>query len=390
MKKTVLYTLGLFALSLMLVDCADNIDNNNEVTLNLPEEVADYISAHDKAFTLKLPTKEQLESVVPGIEINPCHIDCDPNLSASQGIVSNELATLGRVLFYDGNLSKNNVTACASCHKQEKAFSDDVALSLGFGGASTKRNSMALNNVFTNNNFFWDGRRNELFELVQDPVSDHIEMGLESFDVLESKLSSVDHYGPLFTAAFGSPEIQSNKIAEALANFVASISSTESLFDREIDNDFANYSELEKLGMGLFFSERTQCSTCHSGPNFDAAEDPGNEYSGSNGTANIGLDLQYDDDGRGFGLFKIPSLRNIALTSPYMHDGRFSTIKEVLTHYNEDIKPHFNLDDKLFENGGPKRLQLTSLELDAMEAFLRTLTDESMVNNPIYANPFER
>ncbi len=302
-------------------------------------------------------------------------------------------ATLGRVLFYDRQLSINNAVACGSCHRQEFAFADGQTGSPGFGGKMTPRNSMAIVNVALNNNLFWDSRLASLREMVIQPVQNHIEMGMESMDVLSSKLAKSDFYPPLFEAAFGSPEVNEDRIASALTQFLSAMITANSKFDHGQENGFVNFSELEKMGKALFFSERAMCSSCHSGANFSAPDGPGDPYGTPTlkGTANIGLDLVYKDNGKGEGQFKIPSLRNIALTAPYMHDGRFNTLEEVVEHYNSGIQAHRNLDPKFIgPDGNPKRLELNALEKSALVAFLKTLTDEELLRDIRFSDPFQR
>lgn len=314
--------------------------------------------------------------------------------------IRNHGATLGRVLFYDPQLSLNNSISCASCHKQELAFSDGVAGSTGFAGKVTPRNSMAILNAGFNQNLFWDSRVQSVSQLATKPIQNHIEMGMEEMTRLTEKLSKVDYYPDLFQKAYGSTQITEERIGDALAQFVCSITSSNSRFDREEQNGFAGFNTLERMGKDLFFSSRTNCNRCHAAPNFAAPDFVGGEY-GSNGgtfggggedlrgTANNGLDLVYTDQGLGNGKFRIPSLRNIALTAPYMHDGRFKTLEEVIEHYNSGVKPHTHLDKNLRSaNSTPLRLDLSELEKQALLAFMHTLTDEQMMQDVKWSNPF--
>jgi len=304
--------------------------------------------------------------------------------------VSNNGATLGRVLFYDVNLSKNNAIACASCHHQSKGFADGLSHSKGFEGKVTPRNSMAIINAATNNNLFWDSRSNSAFDLALKPVQNHIEMGMEDMAILTKKIAGISYYPDLFKKAYGNTHVSEEKIAKALAEFLCSIGSTESKFDQGEVNNFENFTAMEKLGRKLFFGPKTNCSKCHSGSNFSAPDFPGGPYGQPEvkGTANIGLDVVYADQGMGDGKFRIPSLRNIALTGPYMHDGRFETLEEVIAHYNSGIENHPALDENLKKGFKPVKMGLTSFEQKALVAFLNTLTDENMVSNPIFADPF--
>jgi cytochrome c peroxidase len=308
-------------------------------------------------------------------------------------LITDAGATLGRVLFYDPKLSLNNRISCGSCHRQELAFSDGTASSTGFESRVTPRNSMAIVNVGFNSNLFWDSRASSVRDLVIRPIQNHIEMGMEDMQVLEQKLSKVSYYPALFTAAFGSPEVTEERIGSALAQFVSSITTVDSKFDRALENNFESFTTLERMGHNLFFSARTNCSSCHAAPNFAAPDFPGGGYSQPTvrGTANTGLDLVYEDPGKEDGKFRIPSLRNIALTAPYMHDGRFQTLAEVIDFYDHGIQAHASLDDNLRNSdGSPRHLNLNALEKQALLAFLHTLTDETMLTDPKFSNPFQK
>lgn len=302
-------------------------------------------------------------------------------------------ATLGRVLFYDKRLSLNNAVSCASCHLQSAAFADNNRLSPGFQGKLTSRNSMAIVNPFMNQNLFWDSRTQTLNDLILQPVQHHVEMGMESLDYLHKKLAEEDFYPPLFEAAYGSSEITSERISDAVTQFLSSFASFNSKFDEAESNDGYTYSPLERRGREMFFGA-AKCSQCHAGPNLAAEDFPGGEYGGTGGdlgargTANIGLESQTIDPGFN-GQFRIPTLRNIELTGPYMHDGRFSTLMEVIDHYNDGVKNHPKLDDKLIgRNGLPQRLGLSAADKLALVEFLRTLTDHQLINDPRFSDPF--
>ncbi|MBV8253386.1 MAG: c-type cytochrome [Chitinophaga sp.] len=312
--------------------------------------------------------------------------------------ITNAGATLGRVLFYDKQLSVNNTIACASCHLQKNAFSDPVAFSKGFEGKTTRRNSMALVNVrFTAEKaMFWDMRAASLEAQTLMPIQDHIEMGMPSLAELETKLKKVDFYAPLFKAAFGNEDITSDKISKALSQFVRSIVSFNSKYDQGLNNNFANFTPQEKKGLSLF--QQKFCGECHNDlghsgfdqfPTMLIVENSGrNTGFGSNN----GLDEKYTDNGIGEitgqakdqATFKIPTLRNVALTAPYMHDGRFATLDAVLNHYSHGIKPGPNTGVQL--HNGP--INLTTQEQQDIIAFLNTLTDQSLITDPKYSDPF--
>ncbi len=303
-------------------------------------------------------------------------------------------ATLGRVLFYDKRMSVTNTVACASCHKQEFAFSDGVKASDGINGQVTSRNSNPITNVGYKNFLFWDSRATNIIEVVEQPVSNHIEMGMENLDQVAIKLKSVDFYPELFKKAFGDDKITKERISSAVGQFACSIVSSNSKYDAEAKTDFVNFTPQEQLGKELFFdAQKANCEFCHKAPTFGAPDNPTVGYYGGpsqRGSANIGLKMKYDDNGVNSGQFCIPSLRNIALTAPYMHDGSLATLQEVVDHYNEKVEAHPNLDInlKVGFSGAPKKLNLTAEEKEALIAFLHTLTDRSILTDEKFSDPF--
>lgn len=318
--------------------------------------------------------------------------------------LDNQKATLGRVLFYDTQLSVNNSVSCGSCHIQQKAFADLGSSSTGFGGGKTSRNTPAIVNPSTQTSYFWDMRETNLQNMVTQPIANHLEMGLEQPEYLVEKLKNLPYYETLFTQAFGSSQITSGRIGEALSHFVSALYSVNSKFDRERLSNFAGYTSKEEMGRQLFFND-LPCGQCHGGDNF----------SGWGSIAeNIGLDTHYVDPGmpgadwmtgdERNGWFKVPSLRNVALTAPYMHDGRFQTLEEVVEFYNSGIQQHDQLsfalregwngvglpDDVFFGNNQlpALRLNLTNFQKEALVAFLHTLTDDQLTTQSKYSNPF--
>lgn len=316
-------------------------------------------------------------------------------------------ATLGRVLFYDKNLSANNTISCASCHEQEAAFSDNRKFSVGLNGGLTKRNSMGLLNAkyYENEAFFWDERAVNLEEQVLLPIQDHIEMGMTLQEVNE-KLSGLDYYEVLFKKAFGDKEINSKRISLAMSQFIRSIIPTKSKFDKglamvwpvkneEEIPDLPNFTEEENIGLDIFYRGRkgATCLYCH-----------GTAQNVNDEAKNNGLSLNYLDNGKGkitnlnsdMALFKVPSLRNIENTAPYMHDGRFETLMEVVNHYSDSVQDHPNLhfrlktlDDGVVGDAEVLRLNLNQQEKEALVAFLKTLTDEEILVDPKFSNPFK-
>lgn len=317
-------------------------------------------------------------------------------------------ATLGRVLFYDKQLSRNQTVSCASCHHQELAFADNKRFSEGFNGELTLRNSLALGSVANFKSsyeggstfsgfgqpqfFFWDERAHTIQEQSSLTLQDDIEMGMD-LNELSNRLSEQEYYRVLFRKAYGTDVLHPALITEALQEFVNAMVSTGTRFDEGIAavsgdpfRDFPNFTQQENLGKNLFVQH---CSSCH-GANMSISPEK---------VANNGLDEVYQDEGVGgvtnqntdIGKFKVPFLRNIALTAPYMHDGRFASLEEVVEHYNSGVKMHQNLDHRLrTEDGnGPRRLELSQEEKDALVAFLNTLTDETLVTASRFSDPFK-
>ena len=252
---------------------------------------------------------------------------------------------------------------------------------------------MGLSNAkyYDNGSFFWDERASSLEEQVLMPIQDHIEMGL-TLEELVTKIQAQSYYNGLFSAAFNNEEVTSNKIVLALSQFVRSMASYESKFDKglagvggnNMNANFSNFSDLENLGKNLFMSGRTDCNRCHETAMFSGDR-----------ARNNGLDAITTDQGLGAvtgnrnddGKFKTNSLRNIELTGPYMHDGRFTTLEEVIDHYNSGIQNHPNLDDRPRErnNNRAVRMNLSQNEKNALVAFLKTLTDKGVRQNSLFS-----
>ena len=306
--------------------------------------------------------------------------------------VTNAGATLGRVLFYDKRLSHNGTISCSSCHQQAHGFSDPARFSTGFEGGLTGRNSMGLANArwYQRRAFFWDERAATLEIQVLQPIQNAVEMGL-TLPELEAKVSAEPYYQTLFTSAFGTPQVTSDRISRALAQFVRSIISTQTKYDAGVTTNFSNFTTQENQGRQLF-NGQAGCAACHGTDNFV----PGGAI------FNNGLENPYVDKGVGEvtgraqdeGLFKVPSLRNIALTAPYMHDGRFATLEQVVDHYNNGVVNHPNLSAQLRNppggpgGGQPRRLNLTAAQRASLVAFMRTLSDTSLPTDPKFSDPF--
>jgi cytochrome c peroxidase len=299
-------------------------------------------------------------------------------------------ATLGRVLFYDTRLSASNTVACASCHHQKRAFSEPNRFSKGFEGKLTDRNAPSLVNLryYTRGRFFWDERAKSLEDQVLMPIQSKVEMGQDLTKLMEL-LNKDEKYHDLYQKAFGSDEITTQRTARALSQFLRSMVSYQSKYDEGLSKvlsareDFPNFTAQENRGKSLF---RGNCATCHMPQNQEA-------HFIMNRPLNNGLDadIKKADGGVGditlntseMGLFKSPSLRNVELTGPYMHDGRLATLEAVLDHYSRDVKNHPNLD------GRARRRNLSNRDKADIIAFLKTLTDEKFITDPKFSDPFQ-
>ena len=297
-------------------------------------------------------------------------------------------AALGRVLFHDRRLSITNSIACASCHQREHGFASPERFNTGAIGVPLTRNAMALANARYNTHGAWflDTRAFSIQEVARQALTRPDEMG-STLPAIVTKLQATAFYAPLFSAAFGTPEIDADRILRALEQYVQALISYRSKYDAACDSVggvwkdcAAGLTAQEARGREIFTdgSLHFSCAHCHSLP------------SGSNvWLANNGLDAQFTDAGIGNGRFRPASLRNVALSAPYMHDGRFATLREVIDHYSEGVVDSADLDTLLRDsNGGPLRLNLSAEDKDALEAFLRTLTDDAMLSDPKFADPF--
>lgn len=299
---------------------------------------------------------------------------------------------LGRNLFYDPILSKDSTLSCGSCHKQEKAFSDSPkAFSKGVNGNLMQRNTMPLFNLQWYTNFFWDGKANSLEEQVLHPVRSHDEMDLD-WDQATRRIKNNPFYLPKFFAAFGNQKIDSLTISKAIAQFERTLISYNSKYDQVLRGE-AYFTPQEFEGFNLINDQtKGNCLHCHT---TDA-----NALGTTAGFSNNGLDNfitpnEFIDKGKGnitnrlsdIGRFRIPSLRNVGITSPYMHDGRFQSLEEVLDFYIHGVQHSFNLDTKM-EHSYQVGLNLTEGEKENIILFLHTLTDSIFLTNPDFSNPF--
>lgn len=308
--------------------------------------------------------------------------------------VTQEGVDLGRHLFYDPILSADSTLSCAGCHKQEHAFSDaGNTFSKGVKGQLMTRNTMALFNLAWYPAFFWDGRVATLEEQPFHPVRTISEMNLPWRDAVV-RINRSAFYRKKIKAAFGKSKADSVLITKAIAQFLRTLISSDSKFDRVLrQEDKLNKDELEGFEI-VNDMTRGGCLHCHT-----TDQDPmGTIFDFSNnGLDKAAVITDYKDGGKGlvtgkkedFGKFKIPSIRNLVFTAPYMHDGRFKTIEEVVDFYSEALHPSVNVDPRMeFANrGGPK---LNAHEKRKVIAFLKTLSDSLFVKNVQFSNPFNK
>lgn len=316
-----------------------------------------------------------------------------PEKKQTHNLPTIEGAQLGRYLFYDTILSLDYSLSCASCHKQEYAFSDSPkAFSQGIKSQTLTRNTPPLFNLIWYSSFFWDGRAENLEEQVFFPVSAHNEMNLD-WQTATKRISESSFYKPKFNDAFGEIHIDSLLIAKAISQFEQTLISHNSKYDSVLRRETILNSE-EYEGFVLMNDQtKGDCLHCHT-TDADGLGTTG-------GFSNNGLDMatkkeDYSDLGKAaitnkisdVGAFKIPSLRNIALTSPYMHDGRFKTLEEVINFYSTGVNAGFNVDSKM-EYAHQRGVKLNKEEKRKIILFLNTLTDSVFISNPDYGNPFD-
>jgi cytochrome c peroxidase len=336
-----------------------------------------------------------------GSDFNPKYVQVETPTGFGQPMpippdnpTTEEGIELGRHLFYEKKLSRDNTISCGCCHQQDAAFTDPGRrFSLGVEGRVGIINTMAIINMLWQEHFFWDGRSHSLEHQAFFPIIDELEMDNTWQDV-EQKLEATDLYPPMFKAAFGDETITQERITKAIAQFERTLISANSKYDKvKLRNSpTESFTPLEEEGFILFEqSERGDCFHCHGG------SFTGQTFAayGALQFSNNGLDNLADmaegryavtGDPDDMGKFKIPTMRNIALTGPYMHDGRFNTLREVIEHYNEGGKMSPTIDVNMKHVG--VGLNLSEREKNALEAFLETLTDADFVTNPDFSDPF--
>lgn len=318
---------------------------------------------------------------------DPVQLEIPPLFSKPQIPAANPLTrqgiALGRMLYYDPILSADSTEACATCHQFGRAFSDTAQYSSGIDGSKGTRNAPAIINAAWLPSAFWDGREPSIEDQARRPVVNPIEMQ-ETWANVERKLQRHPTYPGLFLAAFGTDQISEDLVVKAIAQFERTFISSGTKYDLYLqDPNTPALTDAERRGANIFFSETADCFHCH-----------GNVLGTDNSFHNIGLDETLKDLGRGditgrtqdMGKFKTPSLRNVEYTAPYMHDGRFKTLREVVDHYNSGGFPGDNVDPLIRTGVG---LGLTEQQINDLIAFLKTFSDPHYNTNPDYANPFQ-
>ncbi len=302
--------------------------------------------------------------------------------------LSNDAATLGRVLFYDELLSANENLSCATCHQQHLSFADETPFSAG-ASEDTKRNSLHLNDLgWTNNTaFFWDLSHGNLKEMIALPLENPNEIGVTDLNALLVKLEATNYYPGLFENAYGTSDISLIKIQDAISQFIRSMVTFDSRLDRFRRGEGEHYLMITELeGLGLF---QAKCEVCHLDGNqsvLKALEYPEAIEANPEFFAN---ELEDEEDiGAGawspdlIGIFKVPTLRNIEKTAPYMHDGRFETLREAISHYSDGVEdPKWGMISK-------SGFQFTETEKSKLISFLLTMTDESFLTEVRWSDPF--
>ncbi len=404
MQKIKIAALGIiFPLSAILSGCGgDTTSNSAAPTVTIaavtpPPPPATPISGIVDFTTIDVNRLDNYANpVLPAYyDATVAALDNSPNNNP----INDRVATLGRVLFYDKRLSVNDTTACASCHQQANGFDDPNRFSTGFSGtAFTSAHAMRLGNIryYRPGTMFWDKRAASLELQVSQPIIHPIEMGFDAthggINALLTKLAASTYYPDLFTLAFGNSAITEARIQQALAQFTRAMISAASRWDtayaqvfnaaapnRNLNVALPGFSASEELGHQLFMTGPGQggagCAACHQPPTFGLA---------ANSLSN-GLDANETR------IFKSPSLKNVGLSRAFMHDGRFSTLEQVIEHYNSGIQNGPALDNRLKTPGGaPLRLNLTQNEKAALVAFLLTLNDNNLTTDAKFSNPFKK
>ncbi|MEO7306035.1 MAG: cytochrome c peroxidase [Ferruginibacter sp.] len=399
MTKVQIITGAIFALLIIAVSCSKN------ETTPAPVVIIDPYAAIKLAFGTNIDPNNLSNYANQG---KPAYINKD---NTAANVITNAKATLGRVLFYDKNLSIDNTIACGSCHKQQFAFSDTAIASKGVAGGVTGRHSMRLINsrYAVETKFFWDERAASLEQQTTTPVKDHAEMGFSGVsgrpgiaDLL-IKLQAVKYYNELFKFVYGDINVTETRLQECLAQFVRSIQSFDSKYDAGravVANDgqpFPNFTAVENQGKQLFINAPVfdptgnrigggaGCNGCHNAPEFDIAPNAGNN----------GIIGKISGAGIDITVTRPPSLRDVTNTAgiengPLMHTANLGLLQNAVGHYNTIVLApgNTNLDPKLRPNGFGQHLNLTGAEMNALITFIKTLSGTNVYSDKKWSSPF--
>ncbi|MBC5862966.1 cytochrome-c peroxidase [Flavobacterium turcicum] len=386
------------AASILAAGCS----NNNDATDYIAIEAYPNIKA---SFEGKI-NLNQLDNYAN--QVVPAYITKD---NTTNNPITDKGATLGRILFYDKNLSATNTVSCSSCHVQANAFGDVAQASTGVNGLTSRHSMRLINTRFSNESkFFWNERATNLENQTTQPIQDHIEMGFSgtlgdgNFNTLTSKLQNIGYYKELFKFVYGSEDITENKIQLALAQFIRSIQSFDAKYDigralvANENQPFPNFTVQENQGKNLFLTppvfdssgSRTAgglgCAGCHQAPEFSI--DPNSRNNGIIGILNSnGIDITNT---------RSPTLRDAikkdgSSNGAFMHTANLATLQNVIGHYGTITiaSGNTNLDPRLRPNGSGQKLNLTATEVDALIAFIKTLSGSNVYTDPKWANPFK-
>lgn len=400
------HLLSLALVSLVAASCQDELVTTTSPFA--PEERTAITNEFEAEF-LEVPAYTSTDDL-------PIHFSRFGFGTESRG--EDNLIHLGRALFYDTRLSSDLSVSCASCHDQAKGFADDKAFSDGIEGRSTARNSQSINNIrayYGNHGtgFFWDARANSLEHQAEETMANPDEMGMSLNDVAD-RLRATEAYPILFDRLANDKRISNETITQALAAFTRNISSTGSKFDKALDlklreqgsnfsfnsadveSDFVSGSASERFtaeenaGKTLFLQN---CQSCHSNqlPRRLDANNNGLYPEGGYEDKGVGA-LENAQGSNRDGWFKTPQLRNVALTAPYMHNGSFATLEEVIDHYSSGIEDRSNLSNVLKQlplENGKRGFGFSQQEKEQLLAFLHTLTDTELVEREELSNPLK-
>jgi len=371
----------IFIIPLLFIGC----ENNND------DQISDLQKQLDELNSIIQELEDNQDAILDGYISTPASLDIPTWVTDYLGempILEDNPTTvegvyLGRKLFYDTRLSDDSTKSCASCHLQSAGFTDPEQFSEGITGERGTRNAMQVINAGWFTSFFWDGRAATLEDQALGPVVNPVELNT-TWPKVEEKISNDRLYPALFKMAFGSYEIDSIQIVKAISQFERTLLSFNSRYDDYFYGDFSGFTESEENGFDIYFSEKGDCIHCHAGPILTD-----NEF------RNNGLDSELTDlglaDVTGLstdeGKFKVPTLRNIEYTGPYMHDGRFETLEEVVEHYNSGVHADSpNLDDEM--HNASEGLNLTNEEKTDLINFLKTFSEPEFLTNTNFSDPF--